>query len=84
MIYSKRFTRRSFLVGSSTALLLAACGAPTAAPAGDAAAPAGAAAPPSDAAAAPASGVKGEVARKDTLVHYGGDTEILEPTNFGS
>ena len=82
MIYSKRFTRRSFLVGSSTALLLAACGAPTAAPAGDAAAPAGAAAPPSDAAAAPASGVKGEVARKDTLVHYGGDTEILEPTNF--
>jgi peptide/nickel transport system substrate-binding protein len=32
--------------------------------------------------AAPAGGPKKDVARKDTLVHYGGDTEILEPTNY--
>jgi peptide/nickel transport system substrate-binding protein len=56
-------------------LLLAACSGQGAQPA----------APPSsagDAAAAPAGGAKTEVARQDTLVHYGGDTEILEPTNF--
>ncbi|NIV34644.1 MAG: hypothetical protein GWN58_35865, partial [Anaerolineae bacterium] len=37
---------------------------------------AGAAAP------APEGGPKQDVARQDTLVHYGGDTEVLEPTNF--
>jgi len=80
MTYSSRFTRRSFLIGlgsTSTAMLMAACGGPAAAP------PAGAdAAPAGGAASAPAGGAKAEVARQDTLVHYGGDTEIVEPTNF--
>ncbi len=80
MMYSTRFTRRSFLLGlgtTSTAMLLAACAGQTAAPAGgDASAPAG------GGAAVPPSGMKAEVTRQDTLVHYGGDTEITEPTNF--
>lgn len=82
MTYSKRFTRRSFLVGvgTSTAMLIAACAAPpSAAPAAPAAgAPAAGAAAPAPA----AGGAKKEVARQDTLVHYGGDTEVTEPTNF--
>lgn len=80
MTNSTRFTRRSFLVGlgASTALFLASCAAQPSAPP----APADAAAAPADAAAAPAGGPKKEVARQDTLVHYGGDTEVLEPTNF--
>jgi len=83
MTNSQRFTRRSFLagLGYSSALLFAACAAPAAAPAAPAAGGA-AAAPAAGAAAAPAGGAKKEVARKDTLVHYGGDTEITEPTNF--
>lgn len=78
MNYSARFSRRSFLVGvgaTGTAMLVAACAGQSSAPA----------APPSDAGgAAPAvsGGGKAEVARKDTLIHYGGDTEVLEPTNF--
>ncbi len=82
MTYSTRFTRRSFLIGAgstSMAMLLAACAAQPAAPAEPAAAGDAAA---GGAAAAPAGGAKAEVARKDTLVHYGGDTEIVEPTNF--
>lgn len=84
MTYSSRFTRRTFLIGlgTSTAMLLAACaGQPAAAPAESAPA---ASSGGDAAAAAPAAagGAKAEVARKDTLVHYGGDTEILEPTNF--
>ena len=71
----RQFIKLSSAIGFTVAL--AACAAP--------------AAPPSDAApdasgggAAPAAagGAKAEVARQDTLVHYGGDTEILEPTNF--
>ena len=71
----RQFIKLSSAIGFTAAL--AACAAP--------------AAPPSDAApdasgggAAPAAagGAKAEVARQDTLVHYGGDTEILEPTNF--
>ena len=77
MTYEKRFTRRSFLVGlgSSTALLVAACADQAAEPAvtvGEDGAPA----------AEQAGGVKKEVARKDTLIHYGGDTKVQEPTNF--
>lgn len=82
MTFSKRFTRRSFLkgaAGTSTALLLAACGAAPAAPPSEAG---GAAAPAGDAAAAPAGGAKADVSRAETLVHYGGDTEVTEPTNF--
>jgi len=82
MTYSTRFTRRSFLIGAgstSMAMLLAACAGQPAAPAEPAAAGDAAA---GGAAAAPAGGAKAEVARKDTLVHYGGDTEIVEPTNF--
>jgi len=82
MTYSTRFTRRSFLIGTgsaSMAMLLAACAGQPAAPAEPAAAGDAAS---GGAAAAPAGGAKAEVARKDTLVHYGGDTEILEPTNF--
>lgn len=78
MTYSTRFTRRSFLLGlgsASTAMLLAACSGQPAAPA----APAGGT---GGEAAAPAGGGKAEVTRQETLVHYGGDTEILEPTNF--
>jgi peptide/nickel transport system substrate-binding protein len=78
---STHFSRRSFLIGlgSSAALLFAACATPP-----SDLAPAASDAPAGDAAAAPsgATGVKVEVARKDTLVHYGGDTEVLEPTNF--
>ena len=81
MTKSTRFTRRSFLIGcgASTAVLLAACAAPP-----EAAAPPSAATPAAGAAAAPAAagGAKTEVARQDTLVHNGGDTEVLEPTNF--
>ena len=79
MLNSTRLNRRSFLMGlgaSSTAMLLAACGQP-----GAPAAPPSEAGSSGGAAAAPAGG-KAEVARKDTLIHYGGDTEILEPTNF--
>jgi len=81
MMNSKRFTRRTFLVGlgSSTALLIAACASGPSAPA----APAGNAAPAGgDAQAAPANGEMKAVDRKDTLVHFGGDTEVTEPTNF--
>src|SRR5262245_32966032 len=82
MMNTKRFSRRSFLVGlgTSAALLIASCASPGAAPAE----PAGGAAPAGGgAAAAPAAGgAKATVERKDTLVHYGGDTEVLEPTNF--
>ena len=79
MTDSKRFTRRSFLVGlgASTALLFAGCDVQQAVPAvtvGE------------DSAGvdeqASTSSTKKEVARHDTLVHYGGDTEVLEPTNF--
>lgn len=79
MTYSTRFTRRSFLIGlgsTSTAMLLAACAGQPAAPAAPAGGTGG------DTAAAPADGGKAEVTRQETLVHYGGDTEILEPTNF--
>lgn len=79
MTYSTRFNRRSFLIGlgaSSTAMVLAACAGQPAAPAAPAAGTGG------DTAAAPAGGGKAEVTRQETLVHYGGDTEILEPTNF--
>lgn len=81
MLHSTQLNRRSFLMGlgsTSAAMFLAACGGQSGAPA----------APPSEAgasggaAAAPAGGGKAEVARQDTLIHYGGDTEILEPTNF--
>ena len=85
MTISRRFTRRSFLIGlsSTTALFLASCAAQPSAPAGSAPAPADAtAAPGAEAAPAAAGGPKKEVARQDTLVHWGGDTEILEPTNF--
>jgi peptide/nickel transport system substrate-binding protein len=56
-------------------MLIAACTGQPSAPA---------APPASEGGAAPAvsGGARAEVARKDTLVHYGGDTEILEPTNF--
>ena len=87
MTNSTRLTRRSFLVGlgSSTVLLIAGCaGQPkaTSAPAPTATKAAVAAPTATTAAAAPAGGPKKAVARQDTLVHYGGDTEILEPTNF--
>ena len=84
MTYSTRFTRRSFLVGlgSSTALLIAGCALqPEATSTPAPTAPSAAGAAPA-AVAAPAGGPKKDVARKDTLVHYGGDTEILEPTNY--
>jgi peptide/nickel transport system substrate-binding protein len=77
MTYSKRFTRRSFLVGlgASTALLLAGCNMQQAAP------------PVSvdtDGAAVPEQegGSTTEITRQNTLIHYGGDTEVVEPTNF--
>jgi len=80
MMYSKRFTRRSFLVGlgASTAMLVAACAQPQAgAPA------AGATAASGGAAAAPAAaGQMTDVARKDTLVHSVPGTEVTEATNF--
>ena len=74
---SMRLSRRAFLagLGVTSAMLLASCGQPPTAPA----------APPSSdgsTAAETTGGVKAEVARKDTLVHWGGDTEVLEPTNF--
>lgn len=81
MLNSTRLNRRTFLMGlgaSSTAMLLAACGQPGA----PAAPPSEAGSSGGGAAAAPAGSGKPEVARKDTLIHYGGDTEILEPTNF--
>lgn len=65
------------LGAGSTAMLLAACGQP-----GAPAAPPSEAGSSGGAAAAPAGGAKAEVARKDTLIHYGGDTEIVDPTNF--
>ncbi len=76
MMNSKRISRRTFLVsvGTSTALLIAACS-------GQAEAPAPAASD-ADAAAATAGGSKQDVPRHETLVHRGGDTEIEEPTNF--
>src|SRR5262245_37959875 len=91
MTQPTRLSRRSFLIslGSSTALLIAGC-APqaqppsteaTSAPAPEAA-EADTAPTAAEADAAPAGGPKADVARKDTLVHYGGDTEVLEPTNF--
>lgn len=64
------------LGSASTAMLLAACSGQPAAPAAPAGGTGG------DTAAAPAAGTKAEVTRQETLVHYGGDTEILEPTNF--
>jgi peptide/nickel transport system substrate-binding protein len=83
MMYSKRFTRRSFLVGlgASTAMLIAACAQPPTAPAAGETPAAGGSASSGSSAATSAGGMK-DVARKDTLVHYGGDTEVLEPTNF--
>src|SRR5215211_1268809 len=78
MTYSKRFTRRTFLLGlgTSTALLIAACAQPAAAPAPSSGAPA--------AAPAGAGTAAQTVERKDTLVHNGGgnNPEIAEPTNF--
>ncbi|MEZ4663864.1 MAG: ABC transporter substrate-binding protein [Caldilineaceae bacterium] len=79
MTNSTRFNRRSFLLGlgsASTTLLLAACGQQ------QAAAPAVPAGGDSAASAGSAGGAKAEVARNETLVHYGGDTEVQEPTNF--
>jgi peptide/nickel transport system substrate-binding protein len=61
---------------TGTALFLGACAsppsdlAPSDVPAGG------------ETAGGPVGGAKAEVARKDTLIHWGGDTEILEPTNF--
>ena len=78
MTYSKRFTRRSFLIGlgsTNMGLLLAACSDQQAAPAvtvGE----------DSAAVAEQTGGAKKEVARQNTLIHYGGDTEVTEPTNF--
>jgi peptide/nickel transport system substrate-binding protein len=93
MSNSVRLTRRSFMVGlgASAAMLIAGCArlpkatsapAPTQAPAEKPAEAKATAVPPTAAAAAAAGGPKKEVARKDTLVHVGGDTEVLEPTNF--
>ena len=90
---SLRLTRRSFLVGlgASAAALITSCApapqatpapAPTQAPAEKPAEAKATAVPPTVAAAAAAGGPKKEVARKDTVVHVGGDTEVLEPTNF--
>jgi len=80
MMYLKRFTRRSFLVGlgASTALLIAGCAQPqTGAPAAGTTPAAG------GAAAAPAAGgPMKDVARKDTLVHSYPGTEVTEATNF--
>lgn len=70
----RQFIKLSSAIGFTAAL--AACAAPAAPPSEAPAASGG------GAAAAPAGGAKAEVARQDTLVHYGGDTEILEPTNF--
>ena len=87
MTQPTRLSRRSFLIGlgSSTALFIAGC-APQAQPPSEQAPAEHAPAEPAPTAAevdtAPAGGPKTDVARKDTLVHYGGDTEILEPTNF--
>jgi peptide/nickel transport system substrate-binding protein len=76
MSLPSRISRRSFLVGlgTSAALLVAACAQPPSS--AEPAASGGGAAP------ATSGGAKADVARADTLVHYGGDTEILEPTNF--
>jgi len=77
---STRFTRRSFLIGlgSTTALFLASCAAQPSAPPG--AAPALASGAPVSSASA--GGAEEAVTRQNTLIHYGGDTEIAEPTNF--
>lgn len=74
---STRFTRRTFLIGlgSTTALFLASCAAQPSTPPGAAPAPAGAA-------SASDSTVEEAITRQNTLVHYGGDTELTEPTNF--
>ena len=75
MTNSTRFSRRTFLagLGASTALLAAACGqqAPAAPPVSSG----------GDTAAAPADAAQ-TVTRQNTLVHWGGDTEILEPFNY--
>jgi peptide/nickel transport system substrate-binding protein len=87
-----KLSRRTFLRLSSSAALgaLAAACAPkateveptdTPAPAATKAAADAPTATPVPAEPA-AGGPKKEVARKDTLVHVGGDTEIQEPTNF--
>src|SRR3954470_5300970 len=83
MMYSKRFTRRSFLagLGASTAMLIAACSQTTTAPAAGTTPAAGAASSGSSAAPA-AGGPMKDVARKDTLVHTVAGTEIPEATNF--
>jgi peptide/nickel transport system substrate-binding protein len=78
MTYSTRFSRRSFLIGAgaSAAVLVAACSGQGAQPAQPPVSAGG------EAAASTTGGGKAEVARKDTLIHYGGDTEVTEPTNF--
>ena len=77
MTHSKRFTRRSFLVGlgASTALLIAGCDVQQATPPVSTDTDSTGVDEQTD-------GMKKEVARHDTLVHYGGDTEVTEPTNF--
>lgn len=79
---SMRLSRRSFLLGlgasASTAMLVAACSGPTS----ELAVPPSTAGGETSTSAETTGGTKAEVARKDTLVHWGGDTEILEPTNF--
>ncbi|MFN8446133.1 MAG: ABC transporter substrate-binding protein [Caldilineaceae bacterium] len=72
----RQFMKLTSAIGFTAAL--AACAAPATPPSEAAPAASG-----SDAAAAPAvGGAKSEIARKDTLVHVGGETEVLEPTNF--
>ena len=71
----RQFIKLSSAIGFTAAL--AACAAPAAPPSDAAPAASG-----GDTAAAPAGGAKAEVARQDTLVHWGGDTEIVEPANF--
>ncbi len=90
----RTMSRREFLrlvglvAAASGAVLFAGC-SPATTPAPQVEAPTAttaAAKPPTDAPAAeapaPAGGPKQDVARQDTLIHYGGDTEVLEPTNF--
>src|SRR5262245_29305436 len=89
-ISRREFLRLAGLAAGSAALLAGCSGAATPAPQAEQkaeekpAAEQATEAPTATtaAAAAPAGGPKADVARKDTLVHYGGDTEVLEPTNF--